>query len=748
MNTVSSQSVNSVAEENDGAKANYPSAETLLVVDDNAENRDMLGRRLERAGYIVVVAENGPEALRIIEEKTISVVLLDIMMPGMSGIEVLKILRSTHSPLQLPVVMVSSLSESDQVVEALNLGANDYITKPVDLPVAIARIKSQVTRKHSEEAIRKSEERHALAAKGNNEGPWEWDIAASRVEYSAEWKALFGCEAEEVGTSTEEWFSRIHEEDRIRVKAELEACLTDTQQTQFVSEYRIQHENRDHRWVLTRGAIIRSAEGAPIRIVGSLTDITASKAFDTLTGLPNRYLFVESLSEAIREFAQNPHKRFALLFLDLDRFRVVNDSLGHIAGDQLLENVARRLEGSVRLSKDRRSPDKLARFGLARFGGDEFAVLLSDIQNVNDPVIVATRLLERLRAPFQLKDREVFVGLSIGIAVGDSRYRSPSDILRDADTAMYRAKSAGGGRYQVFSEGMRTDAQERLELENDLRRALQNKELVLCFQPKVQLQTGGVAGFEALVRWRHPTLGMISPDKFIPIAEETGLIVPMGTAILEEAARKLRHWQNRFPMDPPLSIAVNISGKQLMHPHFTEIVRRVLEETGIPPSSLSLEITENVVYQENANIGQILTSLKALGVQLEVDDFGTGYSSLSRLGRFPFDAIKIDQSFVFRMGTDKRTADVIRGVVSLAKRLNLGLIAEGIENGDNAATLDVIGCSQGQGFYFSKPMEADEVERHLEANKSSGSWRPRTLYKAGGSSPPEAHQSSPPEDAA
>jgi EAL domain-containing protein (putative c-di-GMP-specific phosphodiesterase class I) len=280
-----------------------------------------------------------------------------------------------------------------------------------------------------------------------------------------------------------------------------------------------------------------------------------------------------------------------------------------------------------------------------------------------------------------------------------------------------------------------------------LRRASQNKELVLCFQPKVQLSTGRVAGFEALLRWRHPKHGMISPVKFIPIAEETGLIVAIGTAILEEATRKIRQWQNRFPMDPPLSIAVNISRKQLLQPDFAEIVRRVLGETGIPPSSLSLEITENAIFQETVDMHQILTSLKALGVQLEVDDFGTGYSSLNRLDRYPFDAIKIDQSFVFRMGMDKRSADVIKGVVSLAKRLNLRLIAEGIENGDNAEALDTIGCAQGQGFYFSKPMEADEVEHQLEAHKSSGAWYPRKLYKWGGSRAPETQRASPPEEA-
>jgi len=747
MNTLPNREVNTVADD----KAALPdpvSGEILLIVDDVAENRDLLGRRLERAGYGVLTAENGPEALRIIEEKEVSLVLLDIMMPGMSGIEVLKILRTSHSPVDLPVVMVSALTESNEVVEALNLGANDYITKPVDLPVAIARIKMQVSRKRSEEAVRKSEERYALAARGTNEGLWDWDIPSNRIEYSTQWKALFGCADQAIESSTEEWFSRIHEEDRGRIESELGASLADEQQNQFTSEYRIHHKDCDYRWVLTRGVIIRSSEGAPLRMVGSVTDITTSKAFDTLTGLPNRLLFIESLTEAIRECASDHEKRFALLFLDLDRFKVVNDSLGHMVGDRLLERVARRLESSVRLSRDHKNPDKLARFGLARFGGDEFAVLLSDIKNPNDPVLVAMRLLDRIRAPFQLEGREVFIGLSIGVALGDCHYASAADMLRDADTAMYRAKSAGGGRYQVFTEGMRTDAQERLELENDLRRALQNKELLLYFQPKVQLNTGRVAGFEALLRWRHPKHGIISPGKVIPIAEETGLIVPIGTSILEEACRKLKQWQDHFPADPPLSMAVNISVKQLLQPDFVDVVHRVLEVTEIPPASLSLEITESVVFQETGNIEQILDSLKALGVLLEVDDFGTGYSSLNRLDRYPFDAIKIDQSFVFRMGTDKRSADVIRGVVALAKRLNIGLIAEGIENGNNAEVLDMIGCTQGQGFYFSKPMLGEEVEQQLEKHRASGAWRPREMYKAGGDHASNAEPPSVPEQGA
>jgi EAL domain-containing protein (putative c-di-GMP-specific phosphodiesterase class I) len=387
----------------------------------------------------------------------------------------------------------------------------------------------------------------------------------------------------------------------------------------------------------------------------------------------------------------------------------------------------------------------VSRFGLARFGGDEFAVLLSDIKGPKDPELVAMRLLDRVRDAFELESREVSVGLSIGIALGDSRYGSPSEILRDADTAMYRAKAAGGNRYQVFTEEMRTEAQERLELENDLRHALENSELFLSFQPKVQLNTGKVTGFEALLRWRHPKNGIVSPSKFIPIAEETGLIVGIGAWVLVEACQRLRQWQDRFAADPPLSMAVNVSVKQLVQPDFVDVVGRALKETGIPPAALSLEITESAILQGDSNIGDVLSSLKRLGVQLEVDDFGTGYSSLNRLDRYPFDSIKIDQSFVFRMGSDQRSADVIRGIVALAKRLNIGLIAEGIENSANAEVLDMIGCSHGQGFYFSKPMAGEDVEEQLEKHKESGTWHAQQTYKTGDAQPPEDKAPSPEE---
>ncbi len=709
-------------ERNSAANANQPTGERLLVVDDIADNRDMLTRRLRRMGYDVVEAENGSSALQLIREQDMDLILLDIMMPGMTGVEVLKVIRSTYSQSQLPVIMVSALTESNEVAEALTLGANDYITKPVDFPVAIARIKMQVSRKRSEEALRKSEERYALAAQGANEGLWDWDITKNRIEYSNEWKLIVGYDDAPIGNSTEVWFSRIHSEDRGRVESELSANLGDPQQNQFVSEYRVKHRSGDYRWILSRAAIVRSEQGAAVRLVGSVTDVTKSKAFDTLTGLPNRLLFVEDLSTVIRECTKDTEKHFALLFLDLDRFKVINDSLGHVIGDRLLEAVARRLEASIRSSREHRHPDKVARFGLARFGGDEFAILLSEIKDPGDPTFVAMRLLDRLRAPFQLDNREVFVNVSIGIAIGDSAYRNATDILRDADTAMYRAKAAGGGRYHVFDEAMRTDAQERLELEHDLRHAIENSEMVPVFQPKVELKSGKVVGFEVLLRWLHPKLGLIPPAKFIPIAEETGLIVPIGKWILEEATKMIKRWQDKFPSDPPLSVAVNVSVKQLLHSNFIEAVQKALADSGIPPSSLSLEITESVVFQDNASIVNILDALKALGVRLEVDDFGTGYSSLNRLDRYPFDSIKIDKSFVSRMATDKRSADVINTIVSLAKILRLGLVAEGIENGQSAEELGSIGCTHGQGFYYSKPVSADEIEWQLE--KHTSSWHP------------------------
>jgi len=684
-----------------------PHIERLLVVDDEETNRDLISRRLRRAGYAVTTAVDGEQALHYIRQEAVDLVLLDIMMPKMDGLELVKVLRATYDSSRLPVIMVSALHESDQIVEALARGANDYITKPIDFSVAIARVRTQLLRKKADQALRESEERYALAALGTKDGLWDWNLAANQINYSSRWKELLGCEHGELSSSPEEWFARIHPEDRPRVEAELAQHLAQPDGGEFVSEHRMQHKNGSYRWILCRAVTAPPSNGSPRRMVGSLSDITTSKAFDSLTGLPNRVLFVEKLAALLPQATASQEKTFAVLFIDLDGFKVINDSLGHVVGDQLLKAVARRLQDAIR------SDRKGSRDDVARFGGDEFAVLLTDLANANEAYLVAERVLERLRTLFKLEDREVFVGASIGIAMADPEYATPTEILRDADTAMYRAKSSGRSQCRLFDAAMRADAVERLELQNDLPRAIEANEFTLYYQPKVRLDTGGLFGFEALIRWKHPEHGFISPVRFIPIAEETGLIIRLGAWVLETAAHQLRTWQDNFPSDPPIQISVNVSVKQLVQPGFVDSVRKTLRETGIPPQSLQLELTESVLLVEDDTATKILFELKALGVSLSVDDFGTGYSSLNRLDRYPFDNLKIDRSFILRLDQDERSSKVIRSILMLAQNLNMDVIAEGVEQPDQAEQLLRLGCHAGQGFLFAEPLPVEKAESLL-----------------------------------
>ena len=674
----------------------------LLLVDDDPTNQDLLSRRLRRAGYDTELAGNGYEALDVLARREVDLVLLDSMMPGLSGIDLLRQLRTRYSPARLPVIMVTALGDSDRVVEALKLGANDYICKPVDFPVALARIQAQLERKRSEDALRASEERYALAARGANDGLWDWDLVNQRIYFSARWKAMLGYEENEIGDDPEEWLSRAHNEDRARLRAELAAHWEAGGNQECAIEHRMRHKDGTYRWMLSRGVVQRDEHGKAIRMAGSQTDITGVKAFDPLTGLPNRVLFHERLAACLERAAQDPTYPFAVLFLDLDRFKVVNDSLGHAAGDELLIHVAQRLRTAVRNAPPevRGAPHDV----IARLGGDEFAILLENV-DADGAVRISSRIQDAIHAPFKLESREVFTTISIGIAYGNAGYRTPAEILRDADTAMYRAKSLGRSRSEVFDADMRAQAVACLELESDLRRAVDNREFVLYYQPKVSLKTNRMVGVEALVRWRHPQRGIVSPDEFIPLAEETGLIVPIGLWVLREACVAMRRWQLEFPSVPPLEVSVNVSVRQFREPDLQARIAAILAETQLDPATLQLEITESVLMDDIEAVARLLDGLKTLGIGLKIDDFGTGYASLKSLNRLPFDVLKIDRSFVLNMSRSDGTADTIRTIMMLAENMGMEVVAEGIEDKDQLAELKALHCDYGQGFYFSPPLD-------------------------------------------
>jgi diguanylate cyclase (GGDEF)-like protein/PAS domain S-box-containing protein len=475
-------------------------------------------------------------------------------------------------------------------------------------------------------------------------------------------------------------------------------------------EKRYLHKLGHPIWVLQSASVARNAGGEALHLILQIQDITERKraeeqvhhaAFhDALTGLPNRTLLSDRLSLALARAKRNKEYQFAVLFLDLDRFKLVNDSLGHTLGDQLLVELGRRLELCMRKADT-----------VARLGGDEFGMLLDGIKDPYDAIYIAERIQEELLEPFTLNGHEFLTTTSIGIAFSQTGYNGPEDILRDADIAMYRAKANGKARYEVFDVAMHSHAVEMLTLERELRHAIERKEVNVHYQPIVSLTDRKLVGFEALARLDSAELGPISPAQFIPLAEETGLIIPLGMLVLQEACRQMHVWHERYPREQMLTISVNLSSKQFTQLNLVEFIRKGLQETEMDPACLHLEITESVIMEKAQDAAEMLSQLKNLGVKLSIDDFGTGYSSLSYLHSFPFDILKVDRSFVCRMGTDRESLGIVETILTLAQKLGKKVVAEGVETEEQVDALMKLGCGYGQGYLFSRPLWSVDAEK-------------------------------------
>lgn len=550
-------------------------------------------------------------------------------------------------------------------------------------------------------ALRESEERFRSA----------FDHAAGMALVGADgrWLQVNRSLCQIVGYSEEELLATnfqaiTHTDDLENILGEVNRLIEGETST-FQMEQRYLHKHKQAIWVLLSVTSVRNSQSDSIDLIFQIQDITDRKraeeqllhdAFhDVLTGLPNRALFMDHLKLSVERARRRPERLFAVLFLDFDRFKLVNDSLGHMVGDQLLVGIARRLETCLRPGDT-----------IARLGGDEFTILLEDINHASEAIEVAERLQHTVSQPFNLNRHEVFTSASIGIALSAIGYERAEDVLRDADTAMYRAKMLGKARHEVFDKAMHSRALNLLQLETDLRRAVERREFTVNYQPIVSIETSQIRGFEALVRWKHPERGFISPIDFIPIAEETGLIVPIGRFVLEEACRQIQLWQGQFPQHPPLQVSVNLSGKQFMQADLIDEIKEVLDLTGIDPRSLKLEITESMVMDNIESAVGMLNQLRLLGIELSIDDFGTGYSSLSYLHRFPISTLKIDRSFVTRMTSNNENAEIVRTIVMLARNLKMDVVAEGVETLDQLSQLQRLNCEYGQGYLFSKPVEA------------------------------------------
>ena len=569
-------------------------------------------------------------------------------------------------------------------------------------------------RREAEEALRKSEEQFRLTFEM---APIGMAISSLNGKFERVNQAL--CDA--LGYSQEELlgvsFADISHPEDWDAHRNLEQKLIEGEESNFQIEKRFIAKNRRIVDTLLKVLVVRDPDGKPLHFNNQIVDITERKSMekqllhdalhDALTGLPNRALFMDRLQQQLKRSQNKSSYLFAVLFLDLDRFKVVNDSVGHLIGDKLLIEIARRLEKSI-------APTDT----VARLGGDEFTILLENISSKLEATLVAESIYQTLSFPFQIEGYELFTTASIGIALSSVGYEKPEEIMRDADLTMYSAKEQGKARYEVFDNSLRDRALQRLELETDLRRAIERQEFEVYYQPITSLKLGTLSGFEALVRWNHPIKGRIQPGDFIPICEETGLIIPLSNWLLKDACRTTREWQLKYPEHPAIRMSINLSGQQFRESQLIEKVESVLEETGLEGKSLKLEITESTLIDNLEQVTDIILHLRTKEIQFSIDDFGTGYSSLSYLHRFPVDTIKIDRSFISQMQADDNSA-IVKAIVTLAHMLNMDVIAEGIETTSQLAQLRLLQCEYGQGFFFSKPLSKSEAEALIA---SSPQW--------------------------
>jgi len=597
---------------------------SILVVDDIADNLQILAKTLTNQGYQVRCAKNGSMALRGASKILPDLILLDIKMPDLDGYEVCQQLKAKKETCDIPVIFLSALDDVLDKVKAFEVGGVDYISKPIQVKEVLVRVKNQISLQLAKAKI-------------------------SELNQDLEKKVY---------------------QRTIKLKTVVQKLRQEI------------NERRRVQQQLVHDAL-----------------------HDSLTGLPNRALLMERIDFAIAHAKRNQNYRYGLLFIDLDRFKVINDSLGHLIGDQLLIAVSNLLQECVRENDL-----------VARLGGDEFVILLDGIESIQDVTSIGERIQQELRSPFELEDQQIFTSASIGIVFSSHEYSNPADLMRDADIAMYRSKDEGKSRYTIFDQKMYDETLKSVELENSLRFALQRGELAMHYQPIISVDDNNLVGFEALIRWHHPERGLISPVEFIPIAEDTGLIVEIGEWLLREACQQLQAWRKQFAFIPKinsLKMSINLAIQQLQEPDFIDKLDQILLETKLDGSSLRLEITESVLIEPEGNIQNTLRKIKNRNIKLSIDDFGTGYSSLSYLRRFPIDNLKIDRSFIHQMNFDSENFEIVRLIITLAKTLGMKTISEGVETSLQLNQLKGLGCEFAQGYLFSVPLAPKEIESML-----------------------------------
>jgi diguanylate cyclase (GGDEF)-like protein/PAS domain S-box-containing protein len=717
----------------------------IICVDDERMVLISLRDRLTSflgSEYEIILAESGSEALEICseleqEQIPIPLIICDRIMPGISGDKLLIEIHSRY-PKTRKILLTGQASVQDLIDTVNHANLYRYIPKPWDetdlsltvreairsyfqdlqlfeqnqaLQRANESLQREISdRKQTQQLLQKSEERLESILNSLDEVVWSAEVNPMKLLYlNPAAEQVYGRSVSEFFENVTLWLEVVHPDDR-QLLAKSAQLLQE--KGNMTMEYRILRPDGEVRWLSSRRRAHYDTNGILIRADGIIRDITEQKIaqeqliyealHDALTGLSNRNLFLERVENALQRSNRHPESRFAVLFIDLDRFKAINDSLGHQVGDQLICATARRLESIVRTTDT-----------IARLGGDEFVILLEPIVDINDAIRIADRISVQLRSPLNLDGRDVFTSASIGIALSQSNYNHAFELLRDADIAMYRAKAKGKSCYEVFDSEMYAQAIAQLQLENDLRQALAQNEFHVYYQPIISAKTGKLAGFEALVRWQQPQRGFVSPAQFIPTAEEMGLIVPLGEWILETVCQQISRWRKQFSLKIPPKVSVNLSAKQLRDSAFIEKIDRLLLKKNLEGRYLQLELTESMLMDDVENLIDILAQLRLRGIQLSIDDFGTGYSSLSYLHRFPVNYLKIDRSFVKDISTNRESLQITESIVALSNNLNLAAVAEGVETKEQLTLLRQLGCEYVQGYLFSRPLPVEDATQLL-----------------------------------
>lgn len=680
-----------------------------MVVDDDPSMRLYMCAALKKAGFAAVEADGGARALDLFPIVKPDLILLDLLMPGMDGFETCRAIRGLAGGRYTQILMVTGLGDNASIERAFDAGANDFVTKPINWTMLSYKGKYLMRAGRAFKELDHSRSRLAKTQELAKLGNWQIDLAASEFSCSSKACRLLGLDLmKQAGYA--DFLSSITAGERDGVKDKIDRAVQDKKN--LVANYMVILPDGTQKHILNQGEIIYSADGVPELLLGVIQDVTQLRQaeeevrllafYDSLTGLANRVLFLDRLDKAIVD-ARRSRRKFALLFLDLDQFKLVNDTLGHPIGDLLLKQVAFRIKNKIRDNDSAAMINvKPSDSMVARLGGDEFTVLLSDIKKPEDAAKVAARLIREIADTYFLESHEVSITTSIGISIYPDDGAEAGTLLKNADSAMYHAKKNGRNSYQFYMEAFNREVIARFSMERDIKKALENDEFVLFYEPRIELASRRIVGAEALIRWNHPVQGMVPPNHFIPIAEESGQIVDINRWVLYAACKQKNEWIKNG--SPSIRIAVNLSGFKLSTQGIVQTIQEALSTLDEGPPNIEIEITENVLMQDTTGTIETLARIKAMGLQVALDDFGTGYSSLSYLSSFPVDIIKIDRSFVMECTRKSQNLIIIKAIIAMGHSMDKRIVAEGIETEAQFSLMKSLGCDEGQGYLFSRPV--------------------------------------------